>query len=122
MQHKKLIACASAGLLAVALACSKNPNNPASPTSAQPGASEAGPNGETLKATPPSPQSPVNNAQPDSLTLVAAKSTGLFDQSLVPAYSYEFQIMNSGGATVCSATVGGGSGSTVSWTPPGTYT
>ena len=122
MQHKKLIACAAAALLAGAAACSKNSDTPVSPSAAQVGTSDAGPNGETLKATAPSPQSPVNNAQPDQLVLTAAKSTGLFDQSLVPAYSYEFQIMNAAGATVCSATVGGGSGSAVSWTPPGTCT
>jgi hypothetical protein len=122
MQHKKLIACASAVLLAVAVACSKDSETPVSPTGAQPSVTEAGPNGETLKATAPTPQSPINNAQPDNLVLTAGRSTGLFDQSLVAAYSYEFQIMNAANTVVCSATVGSGSGASVTWTPPGTCT
>ncbi len=117
MHHKKAVACASAVVLALAVACSKNAETPVSPSSAQPGGSEAGPNGETLKATAPSPQSPVNNAQQDQLVLTTAKATGLFDQGLATAYSYEFQIMNSANTMVCSATLGGGSGSSVSWTP-----
>ena len=117
MQYKKLIACASAAVLAAAIACSKNSDTPVSPTAAVPGASDAGPNGETLKATAPTPQSPTNNAQPDQLVLTAGKSSGTYDQSLAPAYSYEFEIKNAGGSTVCSATVGGGSDSSVSWTP-----
>ena len=117
MQYKKIAACTSAAILAFAVACSKGADAPVSPTSAQPGASEAGPNGESLKATAPTPQSPVNNAQPDQLVLTAGKSTGTFDQSLAGSYSYEFQIMNAANAVICSATVGGGSGSSVSWTP-----
>ena len=107
MHHKKAVACASAVVLALAVACSKNAETPVSPSSAQPGSSEAGPNGETLKATAPTPQSPVNNAQPDQLVLTTAKATGKFDQGLATAYSYEFQIMNTANTTVCSTTLGG---------------
>lgn len=117
MHYKKIAACSSAVLLALAVACSKNSETPVSPSGAQPGVSEAGPNGETLKATAPTPQSPVNNAQPDQLVLVSGTSQGTFDQSLVASYSYEFQIRR-GDAVVCNATVGGGTGSSVSWTPP----
>jgi len=118
MQHKKLVACASVAVLALAMACSKNSETPVSPSGAQAGAAGAGPNGETLKATAPTPQSPINNAQPDQLTLTSGKSQGTFDQSLASAYSYEFQIL-SGNTVLCSAVVGGGSGASVSWTPPG---
>ena len=117
MHHKKAFACASALVLALAVACSKNSESPVSPTAAQPGTSEAGPNGETLKASAPSPQSPVNNAQPDTLVLTAGKSTGTFNQDLAASYSYEFQILNAANTVICSTTVAGGSGSTVSWTP-----
>ena len=117
MKQTKLVACALAAGIAVAAACSKNSDTPVSPSGAQPGATEAGPNGETLKATAPTPESPVNNAQPEQLVLTAGKSSGLFDQSLVPSYSYEFQIMNSANTTVCTAIVGGGTGTSVSWTP-----
>jgi hypothetical protein len=117
MQHKKAVACASALVLAVAVACSKNSNTPVSPTSAPPGVTEAGPNGETLKASAPTAQSPVNGAQPDTLVLTAGKSSGSFDQGIATSYSYEFQIMNASNTVVCSQTVPGGSGSSVSWTP-----
>jgi hypothetical protein len=117
MHHKKALACASAVVLALAVACSKNAETPISPSSAQPGVTEAGPNGETLKASAPTPQSPINNAQPDNLVLTAGKAAGSFDQGLASAYSYEFQIMNAANTMVCTATVGGGSGPSVSWTP-----
>ena len=117
MQQKKVVACASAVLVALAVACSKNPDSPVSPSSALPGTSNAGPAGETLKATAPTPQSPIGGAQPDLLVLTAGRSSGTFDQSLNAAYSYEFQILNAGNAVVCTATIGGGSGGSVSWTP-----
>src|SRR3990170_2263956 len=115
MQQKRVVACASAVLLALAVACSKGPDTPVSPTSAQPGSMEAGPAGETLKATAPTPQSPIGGAQPDLLVLTAGRSSGTFDQSLNSAYSYEFQILNTGNSVVCTATVAGGSGSSVNW-------
>jgi hypothetical protein len=117
MQHKKAVACASAVLLALAVACSKNPETPLSPSSAEPGTTSAGPNGETLKASAPTPESPVNGAQPDTLVLSAGKSTGSFNKGLDGEYSYEFQIMNAGNSLVCASFVPGGSGSSVTWTP-----
>jgi len=117
MQHKKAVACASAVLLAVAVACSKGPETPVSPSSAEPGGTAAGPNGETLKANAPTPQSPVNGAQPDTLVLTAGKASGSFNQDLAGGYSYEFQIMNAGNTVVCSQTVPGGSDSSVTWAP-----
>jgi hypothetical protein len=118
MQHKKLVACTSAVFLAVAMACSKGSDTPVSPSTAQPGSTEAGPNGETLKASAPTPQSPINNAQPDQLAFTADKSTGTYSSSLAPAYTYEFEVKNSANTTVCSSgALGGGSGSSVTWTP-----
>jgi hypothetical protein len=116
MQYKTFAACTSALALAVVVACSKNTDTPVSPSAAQPGVSDAGPSGETLKATAPTPQSPVNNAQTESLVFTAGKSTAVFDSSAQGAFSYEFQVRR-GGSTVCSATVGGGSGANVSWAP-----
>ena len=52
------------GLMAVALGCSNDSPSPVSPSGAEAGGSGAGPAGETLKATAPSPQSPVNNSSP----------------------------------------------------------
>jgi hypothetical protein len=116
MQYKTLIVCASATALAAALACSKNSETPVAPSSTQTGATDAGAGGSTLKATPPTPQSPVNNEQPDSLVLTASKSTASYASSTPLAYVFE--IKNAGGTTVCnSGVVGGGSESSVSYTP-----
>jgi hypothetical protein len=119
MQHKKFVACAAAALMAVALGCSSDAPTPVSPTSTEAGGNGAGPAGETLKATAPSPQSPINNQQPDTLVLVAGKSNPSYAVGTPPTYAYEFEVRNSGGtATVCPAvTVPGGSGSSVSATP-----
>jgi hypothetical protein len=60
--------------------------------------------------------SPINNAQPDTLVLTANKATGKFDSTVAP--SYEFQIRLGGNlVSGCTATVPGGAGGTVSWTP-----
>jgi hypothetical protein len=116
MQYKTLVLCASAAVLATAIACSNSPETPVSPSSSQSGSAGAAADGSTLKASAPVPQSPVNNQQPDSLVLTASKSTSSFGSNT--PLSYEFEIKNSGGTTVCnSGVVGGGSGSTVSYTP-----
>src|SRR4029079_12107014 len=113
MQYKTLVLCASAAVLATAIACSNSPETPVSPSSSQSGSAGAGADGSTLKVSAPVPQSPVNNQQPDSLVLTASKSTSSFGSNT--PLSYEFEIKNSGGTTVCnSGVVGGGSGSTVS--------
>jgi len=118
MQHKKFVACAAAAVMAVALGCSNDSPTPVSPTGAETGGSSAGPAGETLKATAPTPQSPINNQQPDSLVLVAGKSSPTYPVGSPPAYTYEFEVRNSGGTTtLCSTVVPGGSGSSVSATP-----
>ena len=116
MHYKTLVVCASATALAAALACSKNPDTPTAPSSSQPGVTDAGPDGATLKATAPVPQSPVNNQQPDSLVLVATKSTAKFGDPATP-FNYDYEIKNSGNANVCSGTVGGGSSSLLTITP-----
>ena len=118
MQYNKLVACVSAVVLAGAVACSDNSETPISPSSAQPGAAAAGPGGATLKATAPTPISPVNNQQPSgALTLVAGKSNSPFSNSS-GAYQYEFDILRSGNAVAgCNQTVGAGSGGEVSYTP-----
>ena len=118
MQYNKLVACVSAAVLAGAVACSNNSETPTSPSSAQPGAAAAGPAGETLKATAPAPISPVNGQQPTgALTLVAGKSNSPFSNS-AGAFQYEFEIRRSGNPVAgCTQTVGGGSGSQVSYTP-----
>src|SRR5262245_36493956 len=115
MQYKTLVVCASAALVATAIACSKNSETPVSPSPAQSGVSEAGPGGATLKASTPTPQSPVNGQQPDQLVLVAGKSTLTYGDPNTPL-QYEFDIMNSAGSTSiagCKSAAVNPSGSTV---------
>jgi hypothetical protein len=104
--------------LAGAVACSNDSDTPLSPSSSEPGTSAAGPNNETLKATAPTPQSPVNNEQPSGgLILVAGKATSPFSNRAA-AYSYEFEVRRSGTPVAgCTQTIPGGPGSTVSYTP-----
>jgi hypothetical protein len=117
MRHKTFVLCSATALLALAVACSKSPQTPASPSSVQEGTGAAAADGSTLKVPAPPTISPVNNAQPDQVQLVAGKVTGKFDASVNP--SYEFEIKTNAGATIagCAATVGAGSGSNVTYTP-----
>ena len=115
MKHTKLVACASGAVLAFALACSKSSPAPAAPGAAEPGVTDAAADGSTLKVTAPTPQSPVNNAQPDLLVLTAGASTARFTDNM--PLSYEFEIKNAGGATVCTHGPVPASGATVTVTP-----
>jgi hypothetical protein len=128
MQHKKLVACVSTALLALTFACSKNSPSPVSPGGTDPGLTEQGPEGQTLKTTPPVPQSPVNGAQPDGiLNLVATKAQTKFGD--VPL-SYQFQIRSGQDVVYDSGVIGGGGAGptgvqhnpTVALTPDAMYT
>lgn len=120
MHQKIVVACASVALVALTMACSSDSDSPVSPSASEGGTSGASADGSTLKASAPVPQSPVNNQQPDQLVFVANRSTATYAGADV-VFSYEFEIRNSGGtATVCpAAIVGGGPGSTVSYTASG---
>lgn len=116
MSYTKLMACASAAVLAVAIGCSKQAQTPVSPSAADPGPLDAAPDGSTLKATAPVPVSPVNNQQPDgTLVLTATKSHGKFQD--LPL-SYQFQVFNNSNQLVFDSGVvgGGGSGDNVIYT------
>jgi hypothetical protein len=116
MHQKRFVLCSAAAVLALAIACSKSSQSPSSPSVTENGSVNAAADGSTLKATAPSPVSPVNGAQPDILTLTTNKATAKFNSS-VPL-SYEFEIKTAAGAVVsgCSSTVPG-DGDTVSYTP-----
>jgi hypothetical protein len=105
---RKVFLCCAAGVLAVALACSKTNNNPTSPSAAtQPDAGAAA-DGSTLKSTTPSTVSPTGGAQVnDTVVLTASKATGKYQD--VPL-SYRFQV-RSGTTTVYDSGVTGGVGS-----------
>ena len=78
MFHKKFALLSATALLASAVACSNAPETPSSPGSLTGGEGNAAPDGSTLKVTAPAPQSPVNGAQPQTLTFVAGASTPQF--------------------------------------------
>ena len=113
--YKKLLACAMGAVLALTLACSNDSPAPAAPSGAEPGVPDAAADGSTLKVTAPTPQSPINNAQPDQVTLTAGTSTGRFVSGMT--FSYEFEIKNAGGNNVCTGGPIAAAGPTVSFTP-----
>lgn len=118
MFQKKFVLCSATAMLALAVACSKSPQSPASPAGLPTGAGDAAADGSTLKVSAPVPQSPVNNAQPQTLTLTAAASSPLFAAAGSPALTYEFQILTGGGSVVnACTTTASPSGGTVSATP-----
>ncbi|HEU4938736.1 MAG TPA: hypothetical protein VFT39_19945, partial [Vicinamibacterales bacterium] len=55
-----------------------------------------------MKATAPTVISPMNGAQPESLTLVASKAEGKFNKNL--KLSYQFQIATDSGQIVSACT------------------
>jgi hypothetical protein len=95
MNRKVLLCTVTAALLGLALACNKSSQAPTSPSSASPSDTNAAADGSTLKATAPSPISPVNGAQPDVLLLTANASQLKFGTGVL---QYQFQIRS--GSTV----------------------
>jgi hypothetical protein len=118
MFQKRFVLCTCAVVLAAAVACSKQSQTPVSPGgTAVDTTSPAAADGSTLKVTAPSAVSPINNAQPDTLVLVATRSTGKFT---TVAVSYEFEIYNAANTRVYSSGVvaGEASGNNVAHTVP----
>jgi hypothetical protein len=100
-------------VLALAAACGKDSPSPSAPSATPPTDSEAAADGSTLKATEPTPQSPINNQKPDTPTvvLVAGNSSTPFAGG-VPLM-YRFEIYNTGGGRVYqSPLVPSGNGTT----------
>lgn len=116
MFQKKAVFCSAAAMLALAVACSDAPKSPASPSSTSPVSGEAAADGSTLKVTAPAAQSPVNGAQPQTLTFVASASTKQFAAANLPPLSYQVEVKTAAGTTVCTGS-GAASGSTVSISP-----
>jgi hypothetical protein len=113
---RKVLYCGAAGVLAVAVACSKTTTNPASPSSAtQPDAGAAA-DGSTLKSTTPTTVSPTGGAQViDPVLLTASKATGKYQDI---AMSYRFQVRSGSTVVYDSGVTGGvGSGNNVTHTP-----
>ena len=81
------------------MACSNGPDSPAAPAAAVPGTSDAAADGSTLKATAPTPISPVNDERLSGRrpTMRINNSQGRFTGA---TFRYEFQILTDGGSVV----------------------
>ena len=75
MQHKKFVACAAAALMAVALGCSNDSPTPVSPTGRRTWRERRRSSGRDAQSHGAGAAIAVNNQQPDSLVLVAGKSS-----------------------------------------------
>ncbi len=117
MHQKRFALCSAAAIVALAVACSKSAPTPVAPGATPETSSAAAADGSTLKVPAPTPVSPVNGAQPNTLELVANAVAGTYDSTLRP--SYEFRIKTSGGAVVsaCTSAPIGSSGATVTFAP-----
>lgn len=83
-----------AAVFGLALACSRQPAAPTSPTSQSAAGADAAPDGSTLKAEPPVPVSPINDQQAkDSPTLTAKPTAMSFDGS-TENLQYHFEVYN----------------------------
>jgi hypothetical protein len=101
-------------VLAVAVSCGEStPTPPASPSAAIPGDANANADGSTLKATAPTPQSPVNGARPEAgVSLTIGNSSLKFANAAQPL-SYRFEVYNAAGTRVYqSGLVPAGAGTT----------
>ena len=115
----RLVGAALICTVAAAVACSKEPQSPASPTAATPANGDANADGSTLKATAPSAQSPSNgqrftNTETNAtVTLVVANSTMPYATNT--PLTYRFEGYNSAGVRIYqSALVPAGSSGTTS--------
>jgi hypothetical protein len=113
----KLLVCSVFAGIAVAIACAGNPGNPVSPSAVGAFTTSAAADGSTLKATEPTPISPINNVKVETVetrevTLTIGNSTTP-DATGVPL-AYRFEIQNAAGALIedSGLVIGGSSGTT----------
>ena len=96
-----IVALSLAAMLAIAVACGRQPAMPTSPSpDGAAGAPDAAADGSTLKATAPVPVSPINDQEVNELlpTLTATASTMKFSEPAT--LQYRFEIFNEAGAKV----------------------
>ena len=100
--------------LALTVACAKSSTSPASPSGVSATGTAQGANGETLKVSAPTPQSPTGGGQVTSreITLVWSNSAGTYTDF---SPTYRVQLMNAAGTMVYEvAAIGAGSNSATS--------
>lgn len=92
---------ATAALLALAIACSRQSATPVSPSGSGAQGADAAADGSTLKVTAPGVVSPTNDAQQtDVPTLTASAATAKFGATLPGALAYRFQVNDASGNLV----------------------
>ena len=77
-----------------ATACTKSSQAPASPSTSTPADVSAAADGSTLKATAPTPQSPINNQQPTSLDVVLTLANASEKYGGSISTNYRLQVLN----------------------------
>lgn len=102
---RKFVLMATAGVMALAMACSRQTATPVSPSAGQATSADAAADGSTLKVSAPTLVSPINDAQQsDAPTLTVGAVSGKY--SAVPsAVTYRFQVFNPAGQAVVDTTV-----------------
>jgi hypothetical protein len=117
LMFRKVLLCTVVAGFGFALACGKSSQAPTSPSSAVQGDSAAAADGSTLKATAPTPVSPVNGAQPDTLVFTANAAQSKFANA---ALLYQLQIRSGSNTVYDSQAAGvslGANGNTVTLQP-----
>jgi hypothetical protein len=92
MRRQTVIALAAA--VATAMACGGSSSTPASPSAATSGSLGTAADGSTLKATAPTPTSPINDQQVSDTPTLTASSASLKFGSGSPAFQYRFELFN----------------------------
>jgi hypothetical protein len=80
--------------LALAMACSKQSSSPSSPSGARPADTNANADGSTLKASAPTPISPIDNARPEGpgVTLTVGNAGVKYGTGEGVQFGYQFEI------------------------------
>jgi hypothetical protein len=115
MPRTYLIGTLVAGAVAAMLGCGDRAPSPASPSAAGTTDTAANPDGSSLKATAPTPQSPPNGHRFETPPIVLTVGNSATHFASGAALTYRFEVFNSAGARVYeSSPIPGGSGGSTS--------
>jgi hypothetical protein len=87
-------------VLAAVVSCGKHSSTPSSPSPTTPAESDAAADGSVLKATAPTPQSPINGAKPQDPTVVLVAGNATTKYVTGVQLTYKFEIYNAGGQRI----------------------
>ena len=119
MMRKYACVLTAASALAVA-ACSKSSSAPTTPSSASGGNSAAAADGSTLKASAPTPLSPINNTRPQTpdITLTVQNAGLKYGSGEGVSFTYRFEVYNASGARIYQSSLVASGVNTTSHTIP----